>query len=77
MKPLTLLNFARDEWVQGAGTLAELPSAVTGETVARTGSAGLDFSAMLNHARSVGGPALRTASFHERAHMLKALANAI
>jgi oxepin-CoA hydrolase/3-oxo-5,6-dehydrosuberyl-CoA semialdehyde dehydrogenase len=32
-------------------------SAVTGETVATTGSQGLDFKAMLDHARDVGGPA--------------------
>jgi oxepin-CoA hydrolase / 3-oxo-5,6-dehydrosuberyl-CoA semialdehyde dehydrogenase len=77
MKPLTLLNFARDQWVQGAGNLAELPSAVTGELVATTGSGGIDFAGMLDHARNVGGPALRKLTFHERAHMLKALANAI
>jgi oxepin-CoA hydrolase / 3-oxo-5,6-dehydrosuberyl-CoA semialdehyde dehydrogenase len=77
MKPLTLLNYARDQWVQGAGSLAELPSAVTGEVVATTGSSGLDFAGMLDHARNQGGPALRRLTFHERAHMLKALANAI
>lgn len=77
MKPLNLLNFARDQWVQGEGRLAELPSALTGETVATTGSGGVDFKAMLDHARNVGGPALRNLTFHDRAHMLKALANAI
>ncbi|MDB5668781.1 MAG: paaZ [Alphaproteobacteria bacterium] len=77
MKPLTLLNYARDQWIQGAGSLVELPSALTGEVVAATGSSGIDFKAMLDHARNVGGPALRKLTFHERAHMLKALANAI
>lgn len=77
MKTIDLLNFARDEWIGGAGTLLDLPSAVTGETVARTGSAGIDFAAMLTHAREVGGPALRKLTFHERAHMLKALGAAI
>jgi oxepin-CoA hydrolase / 3-oxo-5,6-dehydrosuberyl-CoA semialdehyde dehydrogenase len=77
MKPLTLLNYARDQWVRGAGSLSELPSAVTGEVVATTGSSGLDFAGMLDHARNQGGPALRRLTFHERAHMLKALANAI
>ena len=77
MKPLTLLNYARDQWVQGAGNLVELPSALTGEVVAATGSSGLDFRSMLDHARNVGGPALRKLTFHERAWMLKALANAI
>jgi oxepin-CoA hydrolase / 3-oxo-5,6-dehydrosuberyl-CoA semialdehyde dehydrogenase len=77
MKPLTLLNYARDQWVQGAGALAELPSAVNGEIVATTGSGGLDFKAMLDHGREVGGPALRKLTFHERAWMLKDLANAV
>jgi oxepin-CoA hydrolase/3-oxo-5,6-dehydrosuberyl-CoA semialdehyde dehydrogenase len=52
MKPLTLLNYARDQWIQGAGQLADVPSAVNGEVVAATGSSGLDFKAMLDHARA-------------------------
>ena len=37
-------------------------------------SAGIDFAAVLDHARGVGGPALRALTFHERAAALKALA---
>jgi oxepin-CoA hydrolase / 3-oxo-5,6-dehydrosuberyl-CoA semialdehyde dehydrogenase len=77
MKTLKLLNYARDGWVGGDGGLAEVRSAVTGDVVAETGSGGLDFKAMLDHARNVGGPALRRLTFHERAWMLKDLANAI
>lgn len=77
MKPRTLLNYARDSWIEGQGAPAEIHSAVTGETVALTGSGGLEFAAMLAHARSVGGPALRALTFHERAHRLKALGQAI
>ncbi|TFI58132.1 phenylacetic acid degradation bifunctional protein PaaZ [Sphingomonas parva] len=77
MKTQTLLNYARDEWYAASTSLAEVQSAVTGETIAVTGSAGLDFAAMLDHARRVGGPALRRMTFHERAHMLKALGLAI
>lgn len=51
-----------------------LHSAVTGEQVASVSTAGIDFGAVLDHARTVGGPALRRHTFHERAHMLKALA---
>src|SRR3954468_1835033 len=76
MKTLKLLNYAADHWIEGGG-LAEVQSAVTGETIAVTGSQGLDFAAMLSHARKVGGPALRAMTFHERAWMLKDLANAI
>jgi oxepin-CoA hydrolase / 3-oxo-5,6-dehydrosuberyl-CoA semialdehyde dehydrogenase len=77
MKTLKLLNYAADQWVAGAGSPAEVMSAVTGDVIAETGSGGLDFAAMLNHARTVGGPALRRMTFHERAWMLKDLANAV
>ncbi|HEY0114077.1 MAG TPA: phenylacetic acid degradation bifunctional protein PaaZ, partial [Allosphingosinicella sp.] len=77
MKTLKLLNYAEDQWFGAAGGLATVESAVTGEVVAETGSQGLDFKSMLDHARKVGGPALRRMTFHERAWMLKDLANAI
>jgi len=51
-----------------------LTSAVDGEPVAAISSKGLDFAAMLEHAKRVGGPALRKLTFHERGDMLKALA---
>ncbi|MGZ8359821.1 MAG: phenylacetic acid degradation bifunctional protein PaaZ [Allosphingosinicella sp.] len=77
MKTLKLLNYAADRWVAGEGALAEVHSAVSGEVVAQTGSRGLDFGGMLDHARKLGGPALRAMTFHQRAWMLKDLANAI
>ncbi len=77
MKTLKLLNYAADSWVAGDGGLAEVHNAITGDLIAETGSKGLDFKAMLNHAREVGGPALRAMTFHERAWMLKDLANAV
>ena len=77
MKTLKLLNYAEGHWVAGEGALEPVLSAVTGEPVAETGARGLDYPAMLDHARKVGGPALRKLTFHERAHMLKALGNAI
>ena len=74
----TLLeNYAADAWIAPTGGTALLRSAVTGEVVAETGSRGLDFKAMLEHARGVGGPALRAMTFHDRAYMIKALAQAI
>jgi oxepin-CoA hydrolase/3-oxo-5,6-dehydrosuberyl-CoA semialdehyde dehydrogenase len=77
MKTAQLLNYARDSWFAGEGPLAELPSAIDGSPVATTGSGGLDFGAMLQHARSVGGPALRKLTFHERARIIKGLGLAI
>ncbi len=77
MTPMTLQNYAEGRWVTGSGGLAELRSAVTGEAVALTSSQGLDFAAMARFAREQGGPALRALSFHDRARMLKALAEAL
>jgi oxepin-CoA hydrolase/3-oxo-5,6-dehydrosuberyl-CoA semialdehyde dehydrogenase len=77
MKTTQLLNYERDRWVAGTSGLSELPSAIDGSPVAIAGSGGLDFRAMLRHAREVGGPALRKLTFHERARMLKGLGLAI
>ncbi|MEO8177157.1 MAG: phenylacetic acid degradation bifunctional protein PaaZ [Sphingomicrobium sp.] len=77
MKTTQLLNYTRDAWLAGDGKLAELNSAIDGSAVATTGSGGVDFGAMLTHARSVGGPALRQLTFHQRARIVKALGLAI
>src|SRR5688500_14992462 len=78
MKTQQLLNYARDQWVPGeASSLSEIASAIDGAPVARTGSGGIDFAAMLAHAREVGGPALRKLTFHERARMIKGLGLAV
>src|SRR5688500_16973907 len=77
MKTQQLLNYTRDNWLAGEGELAELPSAIDGSPVAVTGSGGLDFAAMLEHARTVGGPALRKLTFHQRARIIKGLGQAI
>jgi oxepin-CoA hydrolase/3-oxo-5,6-dehydrosuberyl-CoA semialdehyde dehydrogenase len=77
MKPITLQNYAEGKWVAGAGGLAELRSAANGDVVALTSSQGLDFGAMTRFAREKGGPALRGLTFHQRAIMLKALADAL
>lgn len=47
--------------------------ATTGEAVATVSSEGVDLAAALEHARRMGGPALRRLTFHQRAGMLKAL----
>ena len=69
-----LESYAAGEWVRGEGKGAELFHAVTGEKIGEASSEGLDFKAMVEYARSVGGPALRKMTFHERARMLKAMA---
>ena len=77
MKTPTLLNYVADDWYSATTGLGDIASAVTGTTVAQIGSDGVDFAEMARHAREVGGPALRKMTFHERAKMLKALAEAI
>ena len=77
MKTADLLNYSRDQWVAGYGQRADIPSAIDGRIVATTGSGGIDFAAMLHHARSVGGPALRALTFHQRARIIKGLGLAI
>jgi oxepin-CoA hydrolase/3-oxo-5,6-dehydrosuberyl-CoA semialdehyde dehydrogenase len=72
-----LQNYCLDEWFATATPNHDLHSAVTGELVARTGTNGIDFAAMLRHAREVGSPALRALTFHQRAVAVKALATAI
>ncbi|MGH7669550.1 MAG: phenylacetic acid degradation bifunctional protein PaaZ, partial [Gemmatimonadaceae bacterium] len=71
---MKLQNYALGEWVAGTGKTAELVHAVTGEIIGETSSGGLDFKAMAEYARAVGGPKLRAMTFHARARMLKAMA---
>lgn len=74
MTMLSLKSFAAGEWLAPAGEPTILKSAVTGADFAEIGTARPDFAAMIEHARGLGGPALRAMTFHERASMLKALA---
>ena len=74
---LMLKNYAADTWRAAEAGAVELRSAVTGAVVATTGSQGLNFKEMHSHAREVGGPALRAMTFHARARMIKALAQAV
>jgi oxepin-CoA hydrolase/3-oxo-5,6-dehydrosuberyl-CoA semialdehyde dehydrogenase len=68
-----LASYACGEWLAAPEGGQLLRDAVNGEPVALIGSEGLDFQAMLDHARHIGGPALRHHSFHQRALMLKEL----
>lgn len=77
MSPQTLKNYAKSQWVEGKPPFAGMQSAVTGAAVAQTSSNGLDFKAMLEYARSVGGKGLRALTFHQRADILKKLATAL
>jgi oxepin-CoA hydrolase/3-oxo-5,6-dehydrosuberyl-CoA semialdehyde dehydrogenase len=71
---MRLQSYAQGQWVTGTGRPTELFHAVTGEKIAEANSEGLDFKGMLEYARRVGGPKLRAMTFHQRARMLKAMA---
>ena len=73
-EPRRLESYVRGEWVTGGGRGTDLFHAVTGAKIAEASTDGIDFGAMVEYARRVGGPALRRMTFHERALMLKAIA---
>lgn len=67
-------NYITGKWITGDGDGTVLYNAVTGESIAAATTEGLDFAAILEHARKVGNPALRKMTFHERGRMLRRLA---
>lgn len=71
---MKLQNYIAGKWISGEGEGQELYNAITGDTIATASSKGIDFAAMTEYARTVGGPKLRKMTFHERGRMLKALA---
>ena len=73
---MEIRSFVVDEWYRGEGG-QEVVSAIDGSPIGIVSSEGVDFAEVLNHAREVGGPALRKMTFHERANALKAIAKHI
>ena len=73
-EPNRLGCFAAGRWLSGSGEGVQLQSAVNGDVIGSVSSDGIDFGEMVRYARNVGGPALRKMTFHDRAFMLKALA---
>jgi len=69
-----VMNYCCGQWVKGKGKGQELYDAVNGEVIGIADTEGIDFHAMAEYARRVGGPALRKMTFQERGRMLKALA---
>ena len=68
----TLRSYADGRWHEANSDLKPLVDPSTEETVAQVSSRGVDFAAVLEHARERGGPALRNLTFEERAARLKA-----
>jgi oxepin-CoA hydrolase/3-oxo-5,6-dehydrosuberyl-CoA semialdehyde dehydrogenase len=74
MSLIDVHSFAAGHWLAPGPGAREIENAVTGKVMARAGNDVLDAGAMLEYAARVGGPALRAMTFHDRARMLKALA---
>jgi oxepin-CoA hydrolase/3-oxo-5,6-dehydrosuberyl-CoA semialdehyde dehydrogenase len=72
-----LASYVAGEWYTAPDEGAVVVDAATGEEVARVSTAGLDTRAMVDHARRVGGPALRRLTFQARAAALKDLATSL
>ncbi len=71
---MTLLrSYLGGAWFTPAGEGRPVFDAVTGDEVARVSSEGADLAGALDHGRSVGGPALRELTFHQRAALLRSL----
>jgi oxepin-CoA hydrolase/3-oxo-5,6-dehydrosuberyl-CoA semialdehyde dehydrogenase len=68
-----LRSYVSGQWVSPDDEGTPVHDAVTGEEVARLSTAGIDMRAALDHGRTVGGPALRELTFHQRAALLKAV----
>ncbi|GHH30723.1 phenylacetic acid degradation bifunctional protein PaaZ [Lentzea cavernae] len=69
-----LESYAAGRWFRAQAEGEPLLDAVTGEEVARLSSEGLDLRQMTDHAKRVGGPAIRELTFHQRALLIKELA---
>ena len=71
---MKLQNYACGSWVSGEGEGQTLLNAINGDLIATASSKGIDFKAMCEYARNIGGPKLRKMTFQERGRMLRALA---
>jgi oxepin-CoA hydrolase/3-oxo-5,6-dehydrosuberyl-CoA semialdehyde dehydrogenase len=74
---MQLQSFAAGKWHSGGGDGVALRDATTGVVVAHSSADGLEYRAMLEYARRIGGPNLRKLTFHQRAALVKALAKSL
>ena len=74
---ITLRSYLQGRWQAGSGSPATLVNPTTEEPIATASTAGLDLAAALDHARTVGGPALREMTFAERGAMIKRMSRVL
>ncbi len=73
----TLSSYVLGRWHAPEGATATVCDPSTEEPLARLGTGGIDFGAVLAHGRETGGPALRALGFPARGKLLKALSAAV
>ncbi|MGA1489991.1 MAG: aldehyde dehydrogenase family protein, partial [Planctomycetota bacterium] len=73
----TLRSHVHGAWHAATDGFVPLHDPSTEAEIARASSVGIDFGAALDHAREVGGRALRAMTFAERGEMLIGLSKAI
>ncbi|HHJ50500.1 MAG TPA: phenylacetic acid degradation bifunctional protein PaaZ [Phaeodactylibacter sp.] len=71
---MELKNYILGKWESPRGEKLPQYDAITGELIGYCGHEGVDFEAVLDYGRRVGGSALRQMTFRERGLMLKKLA---
>jgi len=71
---MKLESYINGQWAAPGHNLVEVRSAVSGDVVAEAASGGLDMRSVLAYARNIGGKNLRKLTFHQRADLLKKLA---
>ena len=71
---MNIESYALEEWHSPQGDTKTLYASASGSPIGIIGSS-LDTEKMIHHAKTVGGENLRQMGFHERAKILKALAN--
>src|SRR5204863_7272662 len=74
---MKLPNFVEGQWIEGGGEGEPLIDPVLGTEIARVSSEGVRYGEALHHARAVGGPALRTLTYAQRAALLGRIAEVL
>src|ERR1700744_6572766 len=73
-EPRRLGNYVLGQRIVAARKAADLFHALSWDKIAEAATNGIDFKAVADYAKRVGGPTLRKMTFHERELMLKAMA---
>jgi oxepin-CoA hydrolase/3-oxo-5,6-dehydrosuberyl-CoA semialdehyde dehydrogenase len=74
---IRLESWVEGRWHAGPGTGATLVDPTTEVAIGSADTSGIDFGAVLEYGRSVGGPALRRLTFAERGELLQRMSKAL